>query len=158
MALQGKQWKDIPAHIQRIYARAFIVSADIASQILPDAGISLRALLDFSLPRPVTPGKDGSDTSVFFTKNSPDVVNAPAILLRVFELEFRRRFKIIPKHASALGTICFAHLPVKLFLALLPKEEPVKIFQSHLEIGPRAHIMFQENAEETVLLTKLSQA
>ncbi|KAJ7094997.1 hypothetical protein C8R44DRAFT_890123 [Mycena epipterygia] len=74
-----KRWEDTPAHVQRVCTRAFIVPADIVSQIFPDPGISLRALLDFSLPRPVIAAKDASDTSVFFSKDSPDVVDTPTI-------------------------------------------------------------------------------
>ncbi|KAJ6579400.1 hypothetical protein B0H10DRAFT_1958754 [Mycena sp. CBHHK59/15] len=96
-------------------------------------------------------GKAGTHA---WTPTSESIRALSFVVVRVFELEFRRRFKVIPKHASVLGTVCFAHLPANSFLALLPKKEPVKIFQSHLEIGPRAHTMSQEIAEETVLLAK----
>ncbi|KAJ7104718.1 hypothetical protein C8R44DRAFT_807750 [Mycena epipterygia] len=89
--------------------------------------------------------KNGGKAGTHAWTPTCDSIGALAFMVvRVFELEFRRRFKIIPKHASALGTVCFAHLPANSFLALLPKEEPVKIFQNHLEIGPRAHIMFRD--------------
>ncbi|KAJ7105300.1 hypothetical protein C8R44DRAFT_746009 [Mycena epipterygia] len=52
------------------------------------------------------------------------------------------------------GTASFAHLPANSFLALLPKEETVNTFDSHVEIGPRAHTMFQEISAETALLAK----
>ncbi|KAJ6599834.1 hypothetical protein DFH09DRAFT_1070537 [Mycena vulgaris] len=60
------------------------------------------------------------------------------VVARVYELEFRRRFKIIPKRASALGTACFGHLPANSFLALLPQDELVKTFHNHVEIGAQA--------------------
>ncbi|KAJ7120154.1 hypothetical protein C8R44DRAFT_736998 [Mycena epipterygia] len=52
------------------------------------------------------------------------------------------------------GTASFAHLLANSCLALLPKEETVNTFHSHIEIGPRAHTMFQEISAETVLLAK----
>ncbi|KAJ7608628.1 hypothetical protein DFH06DRAFT_1148841 [Mycena polygramma] len=53
---------------------------------------------------------------------------------------------------AALGTVRFAHLPAGSFLVLLPKDEPVKIFHNHVEIGLRAYKLFNELADEKKLL------
>ncbi|KAJ6487065.1 hypothetical protein DFH09DRAFT_1457048 [Mycena vulgaris] len=76
------------------------------------------------------------------------------VIVQVYEHEYRRHFKIIPHRAAALGTIRFEHLPANSFLALLPKDEGVKTFHNHVEIGVRAHKIFEELVSEKELLAK----
>lgn len=76
------------------------------------------------------------------------------VVAQVYELEFRRRFKMIPMRTSALGTACFGHLPANSFLALLPKDESVTTFQTHVEIGPRAQLIHRELLAEKEVLAK----
>ncbi|KAJ6484572.1 hypothetical protein DFH09DRAFT_949266, partial [Mycena vulgaris] len=76
------------------------------------------------------------------------------VILQVYEHEYRRHFRIIPHRAAALGTIRFEHLPANSFLALLPKDEGVKTFHNHVEIGVRAHKIFEELVSEKELLAK----
>jgi hypothetical protein len=54
--------------------------APITSRILPDDSISLNALLDFTLPRPIVSVERTSDLSVYFSKSAPDIIDASAIL------------------------------------------------------------------------------
>jgi hypothetical protein len=49
-----------------------------------------------------------------------------------------------------LGTLRLAHLPVGSFLALLPKDEAVKPFHTHVEIGVRAYKLFEELQHEAL--------
>ncbi|KAJ7436318.1 hypothetical protein B0H11DRAFT_1936824 [Mycena galericulata] len=42
------------------------------------------------------------------------------------------------------GTMCCKHLPANSSLALLPKSESIKMFNSHVEIGLRNHKVFEE--------------
>ncbi|KAJ7640290.1 hypothetical protein DFH06DRAFT_1137766 [Mycena polygramma] len=60
--------------------------------------------------------------------------------------------KTIHSADAALGTVRFAHLPAGSFLILLPKDEPVKIFHNHVEIGLRAYKLFNELADEKKLV------
>jgi hypothetical protein len=53
-----------------------------------------------------------------------------------------------------LGTLRLAHLPVGSFLALLPKDEAVKPFHTHVEIGVRAYKLFEELQHEKEKLSK----
>ncbi|KAJ7433410.1 hypothetical protein FB451DRAFT_1064410 [Mycena latifolia] len=76
------------------------------------------------------------------------------IVVQVFEHEFRRHFKIIPHSAASLGTLRFEHLPANSFLALLPKDETIKTFHNHVEVGLRAHKIFEELTSEKEALAK----
>ncbi|KAJ7150342.1 hypothetical protein C8R46DRAFT_1358417 [Mycena filopes] len=70
------------------------------------------------------------------------------VVAQVFEHEYRRHFKIIHNADAHLGILRFGHLPVGSFLALLPKDEGVKTFQTHVEIGFRAYKLFEEILSE----------
>ncbi|KAJ7889680.1 hypothetical protein B0H13DRAFT_2666158 [Mycena leptocephala] len=76
------------------------------------------------------------------------------VVAQVYEHEFRRQFKIIHSADAHLGTLRFAHLPVGSFLVLLPKDEGVKQFPTHMEIGVRAYKLFEELQGEKVKLSK----
>ncbi|KAJ6591916.1 hypothetical protein B0H10DRAFT_2233171 [Mycena sp. CBHHK59/15] len=78
---QGKKWSDIPPQVKRVCSNAFDVPATIAAKILPRDDISLRALLDFTLPRSVlTIQGKAPDTSAFFSKHPPDMMDTSTIL------------------------------------------------------------------------------
>ncbi|KAJ7829795.1 hypothetical protein B0H13DRAFT_2372375 [Mycena leptocephala] len=76
------------------------------------------------------------------------------VVAQVYEVEFRRRFKIIPHCTSASGTARFEHLPENSLLALLPKDETVKTFYNHVEIRARAQLIFGELVAEKEVLSK----
>ncbi|KAJ7776539.1 hypothetical protein DFH07DRAFT_731901 [Mycena maculata] len=76
------------------------------------------------------------------------------LVVQVYELEHRRHFKVIPHCTAALGTVRFEHLPANSFLALLPKEESIKTLHNHVEIGLRAHKIFEELVLEKDVLAK----
>jgi hypothetical protein len=76
------------------------------------------------------------------------------VVAQVYEHEFRRHFKIIHSADAHLGTLRFAHLPVGTFLALLPKDEAMKTFATHVEIGIRAYKVFEELLNEKEKLSK----
>ena len=75
-------------------------------------------------------------------------------MAQVYEVEFRRRFKIIPHCTSASGTARFEHLPENSLLALLPKDETVKTVYNHVEIRARAQLIFGELVAEREVLSK----
>ncbi|KAJ7430317.1 hypothetical protein B0H11DRAFT_1943221 [Mycena galericulata] len=52
------------------------------------------------------------------------------------------------------GTMCFEHLPAKSFLALLSKSKSIKTFNNGIEIGLRAHKVFEELLLEKEALAK----
>ncbi|KAJ7501553.1 hypothetical protein B0H11DRAFT_1907997 [Mycena galericulata] len=52
------------------------------------------------------------------------------------------------------GTMRYKHLPANSFLALLPKSESIKTFNSHVEIELRAHKVFEELLLEKEALSK----
>jgi hypothetical protein len=72
----------------------------------------------------------------------------------VYEHEFRRQFKIIHNADVHFGTLRFVHLPVGSFLVLLPKDEGVKPFPTHVEIGVQAYELFEKLQGEKVKLSK----
>ncbi|KAJ7604607.1 hypothetical protein DFH06DRAFT_1386901 [Mycena polygramma] len=81
------------------------------------------------------------------------------LFVQTYEHNYRRLFKNTRRSDSALGAINrFAHLPSNSFLAILPIEENeaegVKVFSNHVEVGPRAHRMFQELTAEKELVCK----
>lgn len=76
------------------------------------------------------------------------------VVAQVYEVEFRRRFKIIPHCTSASGTARFEHLPENSLLALLPKDETVKTVYNHVEIRARAQLIFGELVAEREVLSK----
>ncbi|KAJ6609547.1 hypothetical protein B0H10DRAFT_1813588, partial [Mycena sp. CBHHK59/15] len=76
------------------------------------------------------------------------------ILVQTYQHSHWRQFKITPVRRG-LGTIRFAHLPSNSFLVLVPPEdEAVKIFRAHIEIGVRAHGIFEQLAAEKEVLAK----
>jgi hypothetical protein len=56
---------------------------------------------------------------------------------------FQTMDNIIHNADTHLGTLRFAHLPVGSFLALLSKDEAIKPFHTHVEIGVRAYKLFE---------------
>ncbi|KAJ7041755.1 hypothetical protein C8F04DRAFT_1252679 [Mycena alexandri] len=64
--------------------------------------------------------------------------------------------KIIHNTDAQLGTFHFAHFPVGSFLTLLnlPKDEDVKMFPTHVEIGLRAYKMLDELLAEKAVSVK----
>jgi hypothetical protein len=74
-----KKWKDVPKSIRQVCHNDFLIPEMIAATILPDAGISIHALLDFHLPRPTTAVRDASDCNMFFSKYAADTVDASMI-------------------------------------------------------------------------------
>ncbi|KAJ7028377.1 hypothetical protein C8F04DRAFT_1188746 [Mycena alexandri] len=72
----------------------------------------------------------------------------------LFEHEYCRHFKVAHNADAHLGTLRFGHLPVGSFLALLPKDEPPKMFQSHVEIRSRAYELFDDLLAEKEALPK----
>ncbi|KAJ7255123.1 hypothetical protein B0H12DRAFT_1071051 [Mycena haematopus] len=96
-------------------------------------------------------GKAGAHSWIAAT----DTIGALSfVVAQVYQHEFRRRFKIIHGNDAFLGTIRFAHLPMGSFLVLLPKDEAVNSFQNHLEIGVRAHKIYDELMAEKETLAK----
>lgn len=59
-----------------------------------------------------------------------------------------------PHSAASLGTVRFEHLPANSFLALLPKDDTIKVFHNHVEIGLRAYQIFQGLMDEREVLAK----
>ncbi|KAJ7702622.1 hypothetical protein B0H16DRAFT_1748176 [Mycena metata] len=76
---RGKSWKDVPKSVRKVCANDLAIPDAIASQILPDAMISIHALLDFSPPRPSPITSASPDTSPFFSKYSPSAVDGLTI-------------------------------------------------------------------------------
>ncbi|KAJ7788434.1 hypothetical protein B0H13DRAFT_2395037 [Mycena leptocephala] len=76
------------------------------------------------------------------------------VVAQVYEVEFRRRFKIIPHCTSASGTARFEHLPECSLLALLPKDETVKTFYNDVEIRARTQLIFEELVAEKEVFSK----
>ncbi|KAF7335957.1 hypothetical protein MSAN_02309100 [Mycena sanguinolenta] len=96
-------------------------------------------------------GKAGTHSWIATT----DTIGSLSFLVaQVYEHEFRRRFRTIHRADALLGTIRFAHLPVGSFLALLPKDEAVKSFPTHIEIGARAYKIFDDLVAEKEQLSK----
>ncbi|KAJ7759792.1 hypothetical protein DFH07DRAFT_772123 [Mycena maculata] len=75
----GKLWKDIPKSVRQISQYDFKIPDAIAAKILPDAGISIHAVLDFTLPRPTSTARDMPNTLEFFSKYDPDTLDAAMI-------------------------------------------------------------------------------
>ncbi|KAJ6583257.1 hypothetical protein B0H10DRAFT_2235008 [Mycena sp. CBHHK59/15] len=108
---QGKKWSDIPPQVKRVCSNAFDVPATIAAKILPGDDISLRALLDFTLPRSVlTIQGKAPDTSAFFSKHPPDMMDTSTILrlcyLDMPSISVVRRLVIDAKQAWPLFVTC----------------------------------------------------
>jgi hypothetical protein len=86
-------------------------------------------------------GKAGTHSWVATTDS---IGSLSFIVAQVYEHEFRRHFRTIHQADALLGTIRFAHLPVGSFLVLLSKDEAIKSFHTQMEIGIRAHKIFDE--------------
>ena len=96
-------------------------------------------------------GKAGTHSWVATTDT---VGNLSFVMAQVYEHEFCRWFKTIHQADSLLGAVQFAHLLVSSFLVLLPKDEAVKSFVAHQEIGVRAHKIFDDLVAEKEQLSK----
>ncbi|KAF8145582.1 hypothetical protein K438DRAFT_1428875, partial [Mycena galopus ATCC 62051] len=92
----------------------FDIPEAIAARILPDDSISVNALLDFSLPRPVT-ALENPD-AVFFTKSSPAPIDESSLLrLRHLDLppvQVIRRLAVDGKQAWLDGfmSVKYGHI------------------------------------------------
>ncbi|KAJ7610674.1 hypothetical protein DFH06DRAFT_1016464, partial [Mycena polygramma] len=79
------------------------------------------------------------------------------LFVQTYEHGYRRQFKNTRRSDLALGTINrFAHCPANSFLALLPTEEKdkIRVFPNHVEIGFRAHDLFEGLIAEIQLVCK----
>ncbi|KAJ8594099.1 hypothetical protein M405DRAFT_858399 [Rhizopogon salebrosus TDB-379] len=80
----GKKWGDIPPHVERTAKQDFQIPDFIRAQMLPSPGISIKEMLDFTLPN--TTATISSNTPVmFFSRNGPDAISQ-ALLLRMRRL------------------------------------------------------------------------
>ncbi|KAJ7843406.1 hypothetical protein B0H14DRAFT_2359048, partial [Mycena olivaceomarginata] len=86
-------------------------------------------------------GKAGTHSWVATTNS---IGSLSFIVAQVYEHEFRSHFRTIHQADALLGTIRFEHLPVGSFLVLLFKDEAIKSFHTQMEIGIRAHKIFDE--------------
>ncbi|KAJ7124718.1 hypothetical protein C8R46DRAFT_1250914 [Mycena filopes] len=99
---RGENWKDVPKSVRKVCVNDLAIPDIIASQILPDAAISIQALLEFSLPRPSPTPSILPETSLFFSKYKPAVVEALTIT-RVRHLDMPP-VKVIRRLAHDLGS------------------------------------------------------
>ncbi|KAJ7874651.1 hypothetical protein B0H13DRAFT_1894474 [Mycena leptocephala] len=74
----GRHWKDTSKEVRQAFRNDFNIPEHIASTILPSDGISIHALMEFTLPR-VT-AQDVLETSTYFSLYSPDTVDSSVIL------------------------------------------------------------------------------
>ncbi|KAJ7928664.1 hypothetical protein B0H13DRAFT_1860234 [Mycena leptocephala] len=72
------QWKDTSKEVRQAFRNDLNIPEHIASTILPGDGISIHALMEFTLPR-VT-AQDVLETSTYFSLYSPDTMDSSAIL------------------------------------------------------------------------------
>ncbi|KAJ7761686.1 hypothetical protein B0H16DRAFT_1719327 [Mycena metata] len=101
----GKSWKDVLKSVRKVCSSDLAIPDAITSQILPEAMISIHALLDFSLPRPSPVTSAPPDTSLFFSKYSPSTVDG---------LTITRLRHLGPRHAAWLDgyiSVKYAHIP-----------------------------------------------
>ncbi|KAJ6583240.1 hypothetical protein B0H10DRAFT_2323602, partial [Mycena sp. CBHHK59/15] len=96
-------------------------------------------------------GKPGAHS---WTPTCESIGSLLYIVVQVYEHSFRRQFKITHQRDVALGTVRSSHFPANSFLALIPKDDIVKTFWDHVEVGIRTHKIFEELTMEKELLAK----
>src|SRR4051794_39774899 len=66
----GKKWSEVPSHVEHAGKAAFRIPSKMEAHVLPSQTVSVRSMLEFTLPSSQAPN-NSPDISTFFKKESP---------------------------------------------------------------------------------------
>ena len=76
----GKKWGTIPPRVKHVGKQEFLIPNCIQAEVLPLSGISIKDVLEFSLPTPTTPVQT-IDPASFFSHTVPNPVSKTLLAL-----------------------------------------------------------------------------
>jgi hypothetical protein len=88
----GKKWGTIPPHVKHVGKQEFLIPNFIRAEVLPLSGISIKDVLEFSLPTPTTPVQT-IDPASFFSRTVPNPVSK-TLLARLRRLPTPPKFVV----------------------------------------------------------------
>ena len=77
----GKNWSDVPPRVRRAAKQDFVIPDAIQTKILPLPGISVKQMLELTLPS-YTVSVSTRSLGSFFSRNSPDLIS-DALIIRL---------------------------------------------------------------------------